>query len=155
MSLMSRWIAHRLVGHAHGLEHPLVKGVLPGEQPVHVLEKQPRFGPLDDPVVVGRGQGHHLGDAQLGQHPRVGSLPLGRVVDGAHPDDHALPGHEPGYRLRGPMVPGLVRVAVAPLRSSAPILLVRTLRISSSGRSFSSQIIKSHATLDRLKYPNS
>ncbi len=38
-------LAHRLVGHAHGLEHPLVKGVLPGEQPVHALEEQPDSAP--------------------------------------------------------------------------------------------------------------
>ena len=69
--------AHRLVGHAHRLEEVVVEAVGPGEQRGHPAEEEPGLGALDDPVVVGRGERHHLAQAELGQHARVGRLEPG------------------------------------------------------------------------------
>ena len=56
----------------------------------------------------------------------------GGTPEGPDADDEALAGHEPGHRLDGPSVPGLVRVTVVPAKSSGAILLVWILRTSSS-----------------------
>ena len=74
---------HGHVGHAHGVEDLVVEAVLAEQQTMDELEEQARLGALDDAVVVGRGQGDHLGHAELGQHPRVGGLPFGRVLEAA------------------------------------------------------------------------
>ena len=80
---------HRLVGHAHRAEHVVVEPVRPEQQLVDALEEEARLRPLDDAVVVGRRQRHHLGDTELGQHLRVGALVLGRVRERADADDEA------------------------------------------------------------------
>ena len=93
--------AHLLVGHAEGAEHVVVE-VVPAQQPlVHGLQEHAGLGALDDAVVVRGGEGHDLRDGQLADRPLVGPLPRGRVVDAAHADDDALPGHEPGNGLHG------------------------------------------------------
>jgi hypothetical protein len=73
--------------------------VLAHEQLVHPREEEARFGPLDDPMVVGRGQGDDLGHPELGEGCRVGGGELRRVGERADADDGALPGHEAGHRL--------------------------------------------------------
>ena len=70
--------AHRLVGHAHRLEEVVVEAVGAGEEGGHPAQEQARLGALDDAVVVGRGERHHLAEAELGQHARVGRLEAGR-----------------------------------------------------------------------------
>ena len=50
-------------------------------------------------MVVGRGDRHHRTHAQGGQAAPVGRLILGREAERTHPDDGALPRHEPGHRL--------------------------------------------------------
>ena len=67
--------ADRLVGDAQRLEDLVVEAVLAEQQRVHVCEELAGRGALDDPVVVGRRQRHHLGDAQV-----VRSL-LGRALE--------------------------------------------------------------------------
>ena len=100
--------AHRLVGNPHRLEHVVVEVVAPHEALGHVAEEQPRLGPLDDPVVVGRGEGDDLADAQLGQDARVGGLEPGRVTERAHPDDRPLARHQPRAPTAPcPSVPGI------------------------------------------------
>ncbi len=45
----------------------LVEAVLAFEQRFDPAQEGARLGALDHPVVVGRGQRHHLGDAELAQ----------------------------------------------------------------------------------------
>ena len=90
-----------LVGHAHGVEDLVVEAVLPEQQAVDELEEHARFGALDDAVVVGRGEGDDLRDAELGQHPGVGGLPLRRILEAPDADDDPLAGHQPRHRLDG------------------------------------------------------
>ena len=89
-ALLSTLPAHRLVGHAHRLEERVVEAVLAGEQRGHPAQEDARLGPLDDAVVVGRGQRDHLAQTELGQDPRVGRFVAGRVPERAHADDGAL-----------------------------------------------------------------
>ena len=91
--------AHRLVGHAHRLEQVVVEAVGPGEERGHPGQEEARLGALDDAVVVGGGERHHLAQAELGQHPRVGRLEAGRVAERADADDGALARHEARHRL--------------------------------------------------------
>ena len=56
---------------------------------------------LDDAVVVGRGQGDQLADAQFGDALLAGALELGRVLHRADADDRALAGHQPRHRVHG------------------------------------------------------
>ena len=100
-ALTSRLPADRLVGDVHGLEDLVVEAVAAHQALGHVGEEQARLGPLDDPVVVGGGEGHRLADAQLGQGAGVGGLEPGREPEGADADDETLAGHEPGHRLDG------------------------------------------------------
>ena len=59
------------------------------------------LGTLDDAMVIGGGEGRHLGDAELG-HALVGAtLPLRRIVDGSHAENAALAGHETRHRVVG------------------------------------------------------
>ena len=89
----------RLVGDLEGLEHLVVEAVLAHQALGHVGQEEPRLGPLDDPVVVGGGEGHRLADAQVGERPGVGGLEPRREPEGPDADDEALPGHQPGDRL--------------------------------------------------------
>ena len=61
----------------------------------------PGLRALDDAVVVGRGQGDQLADAQLGDALLAGALELCRVFHRAHGDDGALAGHQPRHRVHG------------------------------------------------------
>ena len=72
--------AHRLVGHAHRLEEVVVEAVGAGQERGHPAEEQAGLGALNDAVVVGRGERHHLAQAELGQHPGVGRLEAGRIA---------------------------------------------------------------------------
>ena len=66
-----------------------------------MLQEQPGLGALDDAVVVGGRDRHHLRDAEVGERLGVGALERGGDVEAADADDHALAGHEPGHRLDG------------------------------------------------------
>ncbi len=55
------------------------------------------FGALDDPVVVGAGQGDDLADGHVGQRVRAGALELGGVFERADADDRGLSGHQPRH----------------------------------------------------------
>ncbi len=68
----------------------LVEGVLALQELLDPAQEGARLRPLDHPVVVGGGQRHHLGDAELAQPFRRGVQPLGRVGDRAGGDDRAL-----------------------------------------------------------------
>ena len=75
-----------------------VEPVFALEQGVHRAEERPRLGTLDDPVIVGAADGHHLRDAQLG-HARGGNRgELGREGDRADRDDAALADHQARHR---------------------------------------------------------
>ncbi len=89
------------VRHPEGAEDVVVEGVLAQQPLVDGLQELPRLGALDDPVVVGGGEGDDLGDGQLAERPLVRALPLGGVVDAADPHDHALAGHQAGDGLDG------------------------------------------------------
>ena len=71
------------VGDVQRLEDLVVEVVLAHQALGHVGEEQARLGALDDPVVVGRGEGHRLADAQVGQRAGVGGLEPGRDAQGA------------------------------------------------------------------------
>ena len=99
--------ADGLVGHAHRLEQVVVEAVGAGDQGAHPAEEQARLGPLDDAMVVGGGERHHLAQAQLGQHPRVGRFEPGRIAERAHADDGALTGHQARHGLHRAERPGI------------------------------------------------
>ncbi len=93
--------AHRPVRQAEVLEDALVEAVVALQQLFHPRQEEARLGALDDAVVVGRADGHDLADAEepegAGGHRPV----LGRIVEAAGGDDHALPGHEARRRRGG------------------------------------------------------
>jgi hypothetical protein len=62
--------ARRLVGQPERREDLVVEAVLAEQQLVHALEVEPGLGPLDHPVVVGRGERDDLGDAELRDRAR-------------------------------------------------------------------------------------
>ena len=93
--------AHRLVRHVEGGEDVVVEAVLTEQQLVDPLQEQPALGALDDAVVVGAGDRDDLADPERAEVGPVGALELGRVVDRADADDHALAGHQPGDALDG------------------------------------------------------
>ena len=82
------------------------------------LQEQPGLGALDDAVVVGGGDRHDLRHAELGEGLGVGALERGRVVEAPTPTITPWPGMSRGTDWTVPMVPGLVRVTVAPAKSS-------------------------------------
>src|SRR6202044_3514345 len=59
------------------------------------------FGALDDPVVVGRGEGDQLADTEFGDAFLAGALQLGGIFHRADPEDGALAGHQPRHRVHG------------------------------------------------------
>ncbi len=79
----------------------LVELVLALQQLLDPAQEGARLGPLDHPVVVGRGQRHHLRDAELAEPVRRGVQPLRRVGDRAGGDDRALPGEQARHRGDG------------------------------------------------------
>ena len=86
--------AHGLVRHAEVVENLVVEAVVAVEQRLHASQEHARFGALDDAVIVGAGERHHLADAEHGAGLFGGALVFGRVVDGAGGDDGALAGHQ-------------------------------------------------------------
>ena len=81
------------------MEDVVVEPVLAEQQFVHALEERSRLGALDDAVVVRAGDRDDLAHAERAEVATVGALELGRVVDAADADDHALPGHQARHRL--------------------------------------------------------
>ena len=98
---------HRLVGDVEGLEDLAVEVVTADQALGHVCQEQPRLGALDDPVVVGRRDGHRLADAEIGQGTGIGGLEPGRDPESPDADDETLTGQQAGHRLRPcPACPG-------------------------------------------------
>ena len=91
----------RWVGDAQRLEDLLVEIIGPQQQAVDLPEELARLSALDDAMVVGGGQGGYLADAHLSQAHLTGALEIGGVTDSAHPEDAALPGHQPRNRHTG------------------------------------------------------
>ena len=69
---------------------------------------------------------------ELGQRAGVGGLEPGGKPRAPTPTMSPWPGISRGTDCTVPSVPGLVRVTVVPAKSSGAILLVWTLRTSSS-----------------------
>ena len=57
---------HRLVRHAQVVENLFVEAVLAVQQRLQLAQERARFGALNDAVIVGAGERHHLADAQHG-----------------------------------------------------------------------------------------
>jgi len=93
--------ADRFVGQPQGGEDVVVEPVAAQQQLVDAFEEFPGFGALNDPVVIGRGQGDDLGDTELGEGLHARALELGGVFQGTDVDDGALPGHQPWHRMVG------------------------------------------------------
>ena len=91
---------HRPERHAEVREDAVVEAVLALEQLLHPREEEARLRALHDAVVVGRRHRHHLADAEQAQRARGHRAVLGRVVEGARRDDHALAGHQARRRGR-------------------------------------------------------
>ena len=93
--------ADRLVRDAQGLEDLVVEALAADEQLVHALEELAGLRALDDAVVVGGGQRHHLADRHLRERVLGRTLELRRVLHRADADDDALAGHEARHRVVG------------------------------------------------------
>ena len=89
--------ADRLVRDAQRGEDLVVEALGAEQQLVDDAQEVPALGALDDPVVVGRGQGEDLADRIAVERLAAGPLPLGGVVHGADADDRALAGHQAGH----------------------------------------------------------
>ena len=92
--------AHRQVGVAEFAED-VVPEIVREQQQMDGPQEVPGFRALNDSVVVGRGQGDQLADAQCSDPLFAGSLELGRVFHGADADDRALAVHQPRHRVHG------------------------------------------------------
>ena len=69
---------------------------------MHAAQELSGLCTLDDAVVVGRGEGGYLRDAQF-RHSSGGVALVGSgIVDRPNPKDHALAGHEASDRVVGP-----------------------------------------------------
>ena len=75
-------------------EDPVVEAVLALQVGLDDGQEAARLGPLDDPVVVGRGHRHDL----LGADHVADVLKPDRVADRAGSDDRALADHQPRHR---------------------------------------------------------
>ncbi len=91
-----------MVGDPQGREDVVVEALLAQQKPVHDLEEFTGLCALDDPVIVGRGQGQHLAHRVFRDACRARALPFGGIVQGADPDDGALALHEPRDRVDCP-----------------------------------------------------
>ncbi len=83
-------------------EDRLVEAVLTEQQLLDPREEGARFGALDDPMVVGRGEHRDLRDRQTRQSRRRHGPELRRVLDRARRDDGALARHQARHRGRRP-----------------------------------------------------
>ena len=89
-----------LVRDAEGVED-LVVELVREEQAVDLTQELAGLRALDDPVIVGRGQGGDLADGVVGQLLLAGTLELGGVLHGAHTEDRALTHGQTGHRVHG------------------------------------------------------
>ncbi len=97
--------ADRFTAETQRGEDLVVEAVPAHEELVDAPQKQPRLGPLDDPVVVGRRQRDDGADAEGAQRLGRRRLELDRIVEHADPDDRALAAHQPRQRLGRPERP--------------------------------------------------
>jgi hypothetical protein len=91
--------ANGLVGDAQGGEDAVVEVLLTEQQSVDSPEELAGLCPLNDAMVVRRGERQCLADRETGQRLRRRPLVLGRVFQGADPQDRPLPLHQAGYRV--------------------------------------------------------
>ena len=73
--------------------------MLAGEALGHVFQEQSGLGPLDDPMVVGRGERQHLAHAEFGERSRIGGFETSGPAERADAEDRALTRHETRDRL--------------------------------------------------------
>ena len=88
--------------------------MLAAQQLVDQRKKSSRLSALNDAVIVGAGDGHHLADADARERFGRHRLIFGRIFDRAGCDDHALARHQRGFEAVVPIVPGLVKLIVVP-----------------------------------------
>ena len=100
----------RLVGHAEGLEDLLVEEVGTEELSLDGGEKRPRLGALDDAVVVGAGDRHHLRQPQLRHRLRSHAGTLSGKPMEPMPMMVPCPAIRRGTDNTVPIMPGLVMV---------------------------------------------
>ena len=93
--------ADRLVRDPQRAEDVVVEAVLAEQQGVQPGQVLAGLGALDDPVVIGRGQRHDLGDAHVAEPVGIGALELWRVLHRADADDRALALHQARHRVVG------------------------------------------------------
>ena len=84
-----------------GKEYTVVETVVAQQLLLHEAQELSRTRSLDDAVIVGGGQGDHLGDAQAGDGARGRTGEFGGVHHRAHPDNQSLADHQARHRLRG------------------------------------------------------
>ncbi|CAB4901787.1 unannotated protein [freshwater metagenome] len=65
------------------------------------LEELARSRALNDPVIIGAGEGDDLADAEVNECFLTRALELCRVVEGTGTDDAALALHEARHRVIG------------------------------------------------------
>ena len=86
------------VRHAQFVEDRFVEVVCAVQQRVEPAEEPARIGALDDAVIVGAGDHHHLADPELSARFRRRTGILGGIIHGAGCNDRALPHHQPRNR---------------------------------------------------------
>ena len=112
-----------LIGDAERGEDLVVEPMATRQPLGHVLEEQTRLSTLDDPVVIGRGDGEDLPQPEVRQHPGVGGLEARRPAAGAHAAEGALSRQQPRHRLHGaerPRIGQRDRRAGEVIRSDGP-----------------------------------
>ena len=72
------------------------------QQALQLAEEGAAFGTLDDAVIVGTGDRHHLAEAEHGAHFRRDAHEFGREVHGAGGDDATLARHEAAWAVALP-----------------------------------------------------
>ena len=91
----------RSVRDAQSFENLLVKVLFAIEERLHRAEEQAGFGALNDAVIVGAGDRHHLADTERSDHVGRGAAIFGRVIHCADGDDCALSGDEARHGSHG------------------------------------------------------
>ena len=90
--------ANRLLGQAQLREDALVEASPTRHQVLDGRQKPAGLAALNDPVVIGAGQRHHLGQAELGDHLGCHPGVLRRVPDATGADNGALALHQARHR---------------------------------------------------------
>jgi len=93
--------AHGLVGHAQRHKDAVVETIEAEKLLVDQAQELSRLRALDDPVVVRRRQGEHLGDSKPGDGLGRRALEFGGVVHRADAYDRALALHEARHGMDG------------------------------------------------------